>query len=195
MLKLYDKLVNKAPILTQSIMASGACFFGDIVAQTLVPWSIHRYNYGSSKAYESPKYDFSRSVKFAAFGLLYFGNLDSRWLRYLDRVIPASSKHAVPKKLVLDQGFFTPSLNFGFLLLNSYLEFRSFSKSTEIAKSEIWPIMSKGWPFWISFMYLNFKFVPLNFRLLTIQIADIIWNSFLSWYSSQVNLKNAVKPE
>lgn len=40
MLKFYDKLVNKSPILTQSIMAAGTCFLGDIVAQKITPWII-----------------------------------------------------------------------------------------------------------------------------------------------------------
>ena len=184
----YNRIVQKSPILAQSLMAGTTCMIGDVVAQKLTPYLIHKYktyNQTNPEPYHSLPYDIKRTLKFGCFGAFYFGPLCSVWLRQLDKWFPNTVKQATFKKLAADQGFWAPSLTFGFLLINGLIEIKGdAAKSFELAKEQIWPVMQKGWPFWMSVMYLNFTFAPLNFRLLNVQIAAIIWNSFLSWYST-----------
>ena len=189
MLRLYNQLVNKAPILTQSLMTAGTCAVGDVVAQKVTPYLIHKYS-NSSEPYKALPWDVQRTLKFGALGLCYFGPLVSFWLRFLDKAVArtgATGNAAVIRKLVPDQFIFAPTLTVGFLCLNAYTNGVSAEKSFRSSIEQIWQVQMKAWPFWISVQILNFSLVPLNFRLLNIQIAAILWNSFLSWFTNTQN--------
>ena len=184
----YNQIVNKSPILAQCIMAGTTSMIGDFIAQKVTPYLIYKYqNYNKQtpEKYQSQPYDVDRTLKFGFFGAFYFGPLCSLWLRQLDKWIPNTVKNAAMKKLAIDRSLWSPSITFGFLMSNGLVEMRGkFNKSLALAKDQFWPVMQKGWPFWLSVMALNFHFVPLNFRLLNMQMAAIIWNTFLSWYTT-----------
>ena len=214
----YNNLVNRHPVLAQSIMASSTCMIGDFFAQTTTPYLIYCYhkfkNPYKNIEYSNKEYDFVRTLKFGLIGLLYLGPIDSRWLRYIDRKLASKKiKYAVPKKVVADQFVFDPVLTFGYVFLITYLSkplYQNFdwksnnensentenitvSSSINLASKEILPIMLTSWPFWCVVQSFNFAFVPLNFRLLVIQCGNIVWNSFLSWYASTAALREDEK--
>lgn len=199
-------------------MAGSTCMLGDCIAQTLTPYLIYKYNCWKNPEFarKNPKfkvdkpYDLSRTLKFGLIGLLYIGPIDSRWLRILDKIVPKTSKHNVSKKVAADQFMFDPVLTFGYLVLITYMSTPmekliypnnrdqreiSLKDSINLATDEILPIMIKSWPYWILVQYANFAFIPLNFRLLVIQTANIAWNSFLSWYSMRSVEQNFGKKE
>ena len=200
MLRFYNQLVNKSPILVQSLMTGTTCMVGDAIAQKLTPYLIWKYNQNKSEnkataPYKSAPYDISRTLKFGLIGLLYFGPCVSLWLRTLDKIVPAaaassSSKTPVLKKLLIDQFMFSPILTGGFLYINGQVVLNnSLQTSLNNVKENLLPIMLKGCPFWATVQFFNLSLVPLNFRALTIQGAAIVWNSFLSWYANSQRKK------
>ena len=46
--------------------------------------------------------------------------------------------------------------------------------------ADLWPTLVANWKLWPAANFLNFKFVPLDYRVLFTNIVAIIWNIYLS---------------
>lgn len=48
-----------------------------------------------------------------------------------------------------------------------------------------WPALQANWVVWPVVQYINFTFLPLQYRLFFANIVSIGWNSYLSWVNNQ----------
>ena len=48
-----------------------------------------------------------------------------------------------------------------------------------------WPALKANWMVWPAVQFVNFSFLPLQYRLFFANIVSIGWNSYLSWVNSQ----------
>ena len=174
-LKLYYNQVQKRPVITQSLMASSMWMLGDTIAQN--------FELRNSNAKNSSSFNYSRTLKMGAIGLLWNGPFSSWWLRRLDKTFGNSPK-SVYKKLAADQILQNPVLTGGIIFLVGVSNSLTFEKSAAVVKEELLSVMYRGWAFWVVVQYFNFRFTPLNYRLLLIQCASIVWNGYLSWRSN-----------
>ena len=174
--KIYSQAVAKHPYLTQCTTAGALTAIGDCLAQNLFP--------------SSPTYDYKRTLKFAAIGTFYFGPICTGWLRFLSRKLENKPLAMV----AVDQVLAAPFITVGFLAIFSKMNGLSNSESVECIKNEFFGIQSRAFPFWCSVQFINFKYLPLAYRVLFIQGASIVWNTWLSWKASGA-VKNEVKAE
>merc|ERR1711907_311735 len=86
--------------------------------------------------------------------------------------------------MAVDQALAAPLITTGFLVIFTKMNGMSHTETIDTIKNEFWGIQSKAWPFWISVQAINFKFMPLAYRVLFIQVASIFWNTYLSWKAS-----------
>ena len=89
---------------------------------------------------------------------------------------------------VLDQTIFAPYLTVAYLFTINYLEFFSVSDAIENVKKHFLVILIGNYSFWPFVNYLNFRFVPFDYRILGINLCSITWNTFLA-YRNQTNKK------
>ena len=82
-----------------------------------------------------------------------------------------------------------PALTGGFIGLNAVLAGIAPVAAVELVQSEILDVMKAGWPYWISVQFVNFKFVPLDYRVFVVQAAALFWNTFLAWKAAEANKK------
>ena len=55
-----------------------------------------------------------------------------------------------------------------------------------IARSDnMWPTFSMGCFFWPATNIFNFTLVPSSHRVLYVNAAGLLWNSYLSWQTSE----------
>jgi len=169
----YGRQVERRPILAQSVMTSALVSTGDIIAQL-----------GFSK----DPYDAKRTLKFSAIGLFYGGPILAKWYLWLEpfaarkfRYLP---KSVVVKKVILDQFVLQAPYTAGVLTINGLLNGVSISDTFPMIKSNMLGILMAAWPYWCSVQTINFKYIPFAYRMLTMQIAAILWNVFLSWKAS-----------
>jgi len=186
LLNLYYRQVQKRPMITQSTMASTMWVLGDCLAQNLE-------NYNLPQNQKSKPYNYLRTLKMGLIGLCWNGPFSSWWLRYLDRKFTSSTHPKIIfKKLFFDQVFQNPTLTSGVILLVGLSNNLGLEKSIAVVRSDLLEVMYRGWIYWTTIQIVNFRMVPLNYRLLFVQIMAIIWNGYLSLTSNQ-SIENFVE--
>jgi len=161
-------------------------FGGDFIAQKIE----------TSDSINNPKYDFRRSIYLGILGIGLNGFVLLSWYKVLDRFIGAQrGTIEILKKCFLDQLFYAPVSIFFFLSTAYYahdLKNMEDSKVYDIKTisdpdSEFWETFLKGWIFdcffWPFVNWIGFKHIKLHFRPSYVCIAQLMWQSFLSWYS------------
>jgi len=155
---------------------------GDIVAQKIIE--------------EKKGWDVSRTMRFCFIGAAFFGPSCTYWYRYLDRIVP---QMRVPKKfhgLVktgLDQAIFAPSVLFGFLNIVSSLKGECLAVRAHDIKTNYLPILANNYKFWPMIQVVNFYFVPLQHRLMVVNVAALCWNTYLSWQTNDSGKEATIK--
>jgi protein Mpv17 len=56
-----------------------------------------------------------------------------------------------------------------------------------------WPVLKTNWFLWPWVQIANFGFVPLEHRLLVVNVVALGWNCYLSYMNSKVEMKAEMK--
>lgn len=59
------------------------------------------------------------------------------------------------------------------------------SDPKEKLEKSYWSGLKANWALWPAVQAVNFKLVPLEHRVLVVNIVSLGWNCFLSWLNSQ----------
>ncbi|KAF2868725.1 hypothetical protein BDV95DRAFT_609636 [Massariosphaeria phaeospora] len=169
-LRWYQAKLKSAPLLTQSLTTAVLFATGDGLAQHAV----------EKKGLNN--HDFSRTGRMAAYGGVIFGPAATKWYSFLaSRVTLRSQNATIAARVACDQFVFAP-INMGvFLSSMAYLE---GSSPTERLKKAYVPGMTKNFLVWPWVQALNFKFVPLEHRVLVVNFVALGWNCYLSYLNS-----------
>ncbi|KAH1855977.1 hypothetical protein KXX54_004443 [Aspergillus fumigatus] len=178
----YQRSLIQRPLLTQSLTT--ACLFavGDSLAQQAV------------EKRGIAQHDVARTGRMAFYGggnvqpfpyklplltvVAVFGPLATKWFQVLQRRINLpSAQRTVVGRVAADQLLFAPTMIGVFLSSMSVLEGGSLSEKLE---RSYWPALKANWTVWPFLQLVNFALVPLQFRVLTVNVLNIGWNCFLS---------------
>jgi protein Mpv17 len=111
-----------------------------------------------------------------------FGPAATKWYQFLQKRINLKSHNAtIAARVVADQTIFSTCNLALFLSSMSYLEGTDPKKKLE---KSYWPGLKANWALWPAVQAVNFKFVPLDQRVLVVNIVSLGWNCFLSWLNS-----------
>ena len=81
----------------------------------------------------------------------------------------------------LDQGLFAPSICFLFFNYVSQLKGDNWALRTHALKNEYFDVLKNNYIFWPGIQLLNFYVVPLQHRVMAVNVAALFWNTYLSW--------------
>lgn len=143
---------------------------GDVVAQKIIE--------------ERSTWDRERTTRFAIIGACLFGPCCTVWYRYLDKLVP---RLKVPKpyhglaKTTLDQGIFAPTICFAFFNVLGNLRGDPWSVVKHSLINDYPDVLVNNYKFWPGIQLLNFYLVPLQHRVLVVNVAALCWNTYLSW--------------
>ncbi|EGS19237.1 uncharacterized protein CTHT_0058620 [Thermochaetoides thermophila DSM 1495] len=157
MLKWYQARLAARPLLTQAITTSFLFGVGDITAQQLV----------ERKGLE--KHDFIRTSRMLLYGGVVFGPCAATWFRILQRHvnIPNRPNSTILARVACDQGLFAPTFICIFLSSMAMLEGAS---PVERLRTSYWQALATNWMIWPFVQLANFKLVPLQYRLLFVNV-------------------------
>ena len=111
------------------------------------------------------------------------------WFKFLARRVVLPNKNAeIVARVACDQGLFAPTMIGVFLSSMAILE--GSPPQDKLAKS-YWPALSTNYLVWPFVQVINFKFVPLDHRVLFVNIVSIGWNCYLSMVNSKGSSKEA----
>ncbi|KAL1896725.1 Protein required for ethanol metabolism [Ceratocystis pirilliformis] len=171
MLHWYQARLAARPLLTQAVTTSILFATGDATAQLLV-----------EPKKEGKKYDFARTGRMALYGGCVFGPCAATWFKFLARNVVLKNKNAETlARVACDQGLFAPV--FIGLFLSSMAVLEGSDPQEKLAKSYTTALVSNYY-LWPAVQMVNFKFMPLQHRLLFTNVISIGWNSYLSYINS-----------
>eukprot|EP00058_Branchiostoma_floridae_P019235 XP_002604725.1 hypothetical protein BRAFLDRAFT_222394 [Branchiostoma floridae] len=161
----YVRLAQVYPFRTQ-VGTTGVLFLvGDAIAQI----GVERRTFQT--------YDYARTARMSAVGLCWVGPVLRTWLVTLERVVVTTGPSAALKKMFLDQALMAPFFLGAFYPVvglsrwDSWEDIKQLYLSTLVNNYKLWPAVQLA----------NFYFVPLNLRLLVMNIVALGWNTYLSW--------------
>ncbi|KAI9830180.1 MAG: Plasma membrane t-SNARE, secretory vesicle fusion [Phylliscum demangeonii] len=128
------------------------------------------------------KHDFARTGRMALYGGTVMGPAATIWFRFLQRRVRLPNRNAeIVARVVADQAIFGPTILVAFLTSMSLME---GSDPADKLKKTYKQALLKGWSIWPVVQLVNFKFVPLEHRLLVVNVFALGWNCYLSLLNS-----------
>ncbi|RPB25690.1 hypothetical protein L211DRAFT_96770 [Terfezia boudieri ATCC MYA-4762] len=164
----YQTRLARSPLLTQSVTTGILFAAGDCISQQVV----------ERRGFQN--YDVLRTARMGAYGGFIFGPMVVQWYRLLERSIrfPGRPSMEIVSRVAADQLIFTP-VNMVFFF--SGLSLLEGGSVTEKLKSSYSSTLLTNWMVWPAVQLVNFKLVPLNHRLLVVNLISLGWNSYLSY--------------
>lgn len=158
------KLASR-PYLTQSITSAILFATGDTMAQQI----IEKKGVGN--------HDIARSGRMALYGSV-FGPVATKWFDVLQKRIVFKNKNMeILARVASDQTLFAGSNLFCFLSSMAIME---GSDPQEKLEKNYVSALTKNWMVWPFVQVVNFKYVPLQHRVLLVNVVSLGWNCYLS---------------
>jgi protein Mpv17 len=158
----YQAKLASRPLLTQSATTLVLFATGDTMAQQLV------------EKRGLANQDLARTSRMAAYGGLVFGPAATTWFSFLQRRVVLGGKYTtILARVGLDQLIFTPTNLFCFLSSMAIME--GTSPKAKL-KSTYETALKKNWMIWPGVQFVNFAYVPLEYRVLLVNGVSLGWN-------------------
>ena len=160
------------PVRTKAITSASFAALATLIAQ----WSVG-----------VPKYDFTAVRNQAIIGFIR-GPTMHYWMEALNKLFfklgyttPQSqlSTEVVIGKMALDQFLFAPLHMLYYMRVIGWLEGRPSADVMAKISNDFLPVMMMNWKVWPIVSLLNFKLVPPQLRVLTLNIVGCAWMVYL----------------
>ncbi|TCD70055.1 hypothetical protein EIP91_005036 [Steccherinum ochraceum] len=183
----YQQSFDSHPYGTLAVTNGALNALGDIVAQATENVSSRQ------KSYERQPFDFLRTARFFAFGF-GMGPLIGRWNFFLERNYPlrlAGNKtgnvnlKALSKRVAADQLFMAPIGLTLFLGSMGIMEGRDTAHIRGKFKDLYLPLIVTNWQVWPVAQLINFRYMPLAYRVPFQSSCGVFWTLYLSIANSK----------
>lgn len=123
-------------------------------------------------------YDYIRTARLGAYGGLIFAPIMSVWFRTLEKVPgkPGSAAN-VAGKVLLDQGLAAPNMLALFFSATTLMGGGSTADVKRKLEDSYWSTLKTSWALWIPVQGLNMALVPVQQRLLFVNVVSIACKS------------------
>jgi len=170
MLRWYQSKLASRPLLTQSITTAILFATGDVLAQQAVEGvGVEKHNY-------------VRTRNMALYGGFVFGPAATTWYKVLQKIKLKNPNTTIAARVLADQVFFASTNLAVFLSSMAYME---GSDPKAKLQSTYVEVLKKNWMIWPGVQAINFKLVPLEHRVLVVNVVSLGWNCYLSYVNSK----------
>lgn len=162
----YQNQLKTNPLQTKALTSALIAGISDIIAQLLL-----------TGEYQS----IARTCKVAMFGFCWSGPATHYWQDFLQRAFQGKNDIlTVIKKVFIDQLSFGPLMNVAFMaFVTLALEGRDFNTLAAKIVRDYPLVQLNGWKVWPLAALINYRFVPLQFRVLFVNLVALGWSTFL----------------
>ncbi|OCH96583.1 hypothetical protein OBBRIDRAFT_717993 [Obba rivulosa] len=169
---------------------------GDAVAQLVeIMVGTSRRNHD----YVGPQYDIPRTLRFFTFGV-GMGPIIGRWNFFLERhfplrlqgsssLTPRVSASALAKRVAADQLFMAPIGLALFISSMGVMEGRDLPHIRAKFKDMYTPALIANWQVWPLVQFVNFRYMPLPYRVPFQSGVGVAWTLYLSILNSKEDQK------
>lgn len=167
----YLSMVKSRPIITKGLTSALIYTAADLSAQTIV---------GSS----ADSYDFVRTSRMAAYGLIVLGPSLHFWFNYMSRAFPHTDVVSTLKKILMGQTTYGPVMTCIFFSLNASLKGETGGEIIARLKRDLLPTMINGLMYWPVCDFITFKFIPVHLQPLASNSFSYVWTIYLTYMAS-----------
>lgn len=186
----YQNCLSAHPVKTQVISSGLLWGFGDIVAQSISK-SLSKKNIRLSVEDEEFKVDWKRVAITSMFGVGFVGPVGHFWYEGLDRFLSLrlqlqpKSLRLVGTKVAMDTLIFGPIHLLVFLSYMGFSSGKNARQVKEVVKRDFLPALVVEGGVWPLAQAVNFRFVPVRYQLLYVNVFCLLDSAFLSWMEQQ----------
>jgi hypothetical protein len=112
------------------------------------------------------------------------------WYQFINKAVPGTSLSRVLQRTCWDEFFFTPFYLPVFLTALWTLEGSPPLKIKNMLYHELGTVIVAEWIVWVPTMFLTFRFAPVKFQVLVINLVGVGWQTVLSLMSSKAHTKH-----
>jgi len=183
---LYKSMLATQPLVTKSLTSSCIMSASDVLCQKVVS--------KATPVEERPsKLDLTRVLHVGITGALWSGPITHYWYIILERMyaqiaIIANVQSPIVGliiKLILDSTIFSTVTIAGYFTMRSILEGTGFKGANEKLKTRFFSTLFGAWKFWPIANAFNFQFVPMQYRVLYMNVLSLFWTGWLTHVNSK----------
>lgn len=178
---MYDRWLQSSPLLTKGVTSAILFGLGDQIAQRIDKFDENERD--GCEAYNC--YGLQRTAKMMVWGGFVFAPVGHVWYNFLEKAVRGTGMTAVAKKVAADQVVFSPPLSLAFFTYSGVSETLSLRNAVDTAATKLAPTLAVNWTVWPLVHVCTFGFVPLQYRILFINVVNIGWSAFLSRMATQ----------
>ncbi|CAA2934502.1 protein SYM1-like [Olea europaea var. sylvestris] len=191
--KWYQSCLAVHPVKTQVISSALIWGFGDIAAQAVTHTTAKKRHLQSRNEDKDFKINWRRVATTSLFGLGFVGPVGHFWYEGLDRFIKLrlqlrpNSFSFVATKVAADGIIFGP---LDLLVFFTYMGFSTGKNAAQVkedVKRDLLPALILEGGVWPIVQVANFRYVPVRYQLLYVNLFCLLDSCFLSWVDQQEN--------
>ncbi|XP_071700370.1 protein sym-1-like [Rutidosis leptorrhynchoides] len=189
--KWYRTCLAIHPVKTQVISCGFIWGLGDLLAQAVTRHSARNFLLTPQDEDRDLHINWRRIVTISLFGMAFVGPIGHFWYIGLDRFLkyrleyPPRSMRFVAMKVVLDGIIFGPIDLFVFFAYMGFASGKNVSQVKEEVKRDFLPALVVEVGIWPIVQVVNFRFVPVKYQLLYVNLFCLLDSCFLSWLEQQ----------
>ncbi|KAD5508178.1 hypothetical protein E3N88_15881 [Mikania micrantha] len=175
------------------VLSSGLIWgIGDLVAQAVTRATAAKKKYlFYSDDDRDLRINWRRLVTTSLYGMAFVGPIGHFWYEGLDRFLmnrlqyPPKSMRFVATKVAIDEILFGPVDLFLFFTYMGFASGKNVTQVTDELKRDFLPALIVEGGTWPVVQVINFRFVPVRYQLLYVNLFCLLDSCFLSWLEQQ----------
>lgn len=179
----YSDLLIRTPLATKAITSSCTNAFSDALCQKLL---IDASEEGGEK--KAVSFDSERFAHAAVTGLVWSGPITHYWYKILFGRLTVGIKDpllGLMAQILLDAIIFSPVTVSGYFAVRSILEGSGWKGASEKLRTRLFSTVLGAWKFWPAANVINFGLVPIQFRVLYMNVLSVFWSGYLTFVNSK----------
>lgn len=175
----YEELVPTNPVFYKACTSGVAYTIGDFVSQVYQGRTLETL-------------DLKRSARSGIAGFVGHGPLCHYWMLFMETYLDFDGAWwGTGVKVIADQTVWSIYLNAMYSFLIGALAFRPVGEIWRDVKATSWPALRTSWRFWPFVHTISFSHaVPLDLKLLWVDVMEIVWVTLLSKVANDDKDKN-----
>ena len=175
--------MSNRPWTTTIISVGCLSGIGDVVAQQAV----------ERRGFKN--HDLRRTANFTAIGLVMVAPCMRAWYITLDRLVKGTGTTVAIKKMLLDQSLWAPTIIASIFAAVDLLEGKTMEQFKQKFDESYFTALKTNWCVWPFVQIFNFYFVPLQHRVIIVNVVAIFWNTYLAWITNAASATQNKKEE
>ncbi len=173
----FSKLLEDKPIITKCCASFVTSAVGDLICQSI-----------NSK---TDYFDFKRTFLQASFSFIAAPYSHFQINKVVPYLFPKKTKLDIIKSVLYNQFIVAPPSVVFFFFYIAYFNGKNYEESKANVKAKFMPTMIMGSAYWPIIWYINFSYVPSQWRVLFGNFCGIFWSVYLSYVQNH-KLKNMI---